>query len=131
MFVGPRPSRGQATRHRGWPNAFYNRFSSWMVGHRIEDLTSGFRAVRRRQFMEFLHLLPNAFSYPTTCTMAFFRAGYSVAYEPIDVLQREAGTQSHGAPPPTRSKPDYHQELDFHTAASTRGGLASRSIQYS
>ena len=54
-----------------------------MTGHRIADLTSGFRAVRAERFREFLHLLPNGFSYPTTSTMAFFRSAYPVAYVPI------------------------------------------------
>lgn len=95
MVVGARSADGQANRHRGLANAFYNRLASWMVGHPVKDLTSGFRVVRRKRFKEFLHLLPNGFSYPTTSTMAFFRAGYPVAYEPIDVQQRLKGTVSH------------------------------------
>lgn len=95
MVVGARDVAGQANRHRGLANRFYNRLASWMVGHRVEDLTSGFRAVRRDKFLEFLYLLPNGFSYPTTITMAFFWAGYSVAYEPIDVQPRMQGTKSH------------------------------------
>lgn len=95
MVVGARNADGQASRHRGWANAFYNRLASWMVEHSVKDLTSGFRVVRRKKFMEFLHLLPNGFSYPTTSTMAFFRAGHPVAYEPIDVQQRIQGTSSH------------------------------------
>lgn len=95
MVVGARSAGGQANRHRGLANAFYNRLATWMVGHPVKDLTSGFRVVRRKRFKEFLHLLPNGFSYPTTSTMAFFRAGYSVAYEPIDVQQRIKGTSSH------------------------------------
>ncbi|MDM0035956.1 glycosyltransferase family 2 protein [Variovorax sp. J22P271] len=95
MVVGARGAGGQASRHRGWANAFYNRLASWMVGHTVKDLTSGFRVVRRKKFEEFLHLLPNGFSYPTTSTMAFFRAGYPVAYEPIEVQQRIKGTSSH------------------------------------
>jgi len=59
-----------------------------MVGHKIEDLTSGFRAVNASKFREFLYMLPNGFSYPTTSTMAFFRAGYSVGYVPIHVNKR-------------------------------------------
>lgn len=95
MVVGARSSAGQASRHRGWANGFYNRLSSWMVGHKVADLTSGFRVARAAKFREFLYLLPNGFSYPTTSTMAFFRAGYTVGYLPIDVQQRMAGTQSH------------------------------------
>jgi glycosyltransferase involved in cell wall biosynthesis len=95
MVVGARDGSGQASRHRGLANAFYNRLASWMVGHEVKDLTSGFRAVRRDKFLEFLYLLPNGFSYPTTITMAFFRAGYAVAYEPIAVQPRMQGTSSH------------------------------------
>ena len=89
LVVGARSGLdSQASIARWGANSFYNRFSSWMVGHRIEDLTSGFRAVRRDKFLSFLHLLPNGFSYPTTSTMAFFRAGYSVGFVPIVVARR-------------------------------------------
>ncbi len=59
-----------------------------MTGYRIDDLTSGFRAVRARRFRKFLYLLPNGFSYPTTSTMAFFRAGFPVVYVPIHAGKR-------------------------------------------
>lgn len=88
MVVGARQAGSQASVGRGVANGFYNRLATYMTGHRIEDLTSGFRAVRADKFREFLYLLPNGFSYPTTSTMAFFRAGYSVAYEPIHAAQR-------------------------------------------
>jgi glycosyltransferase involved in cell wall biosynthesis len=88
MVVAARDGGGQASRSRGFANAFYNRLSSWMTGHTIHDLTSGFRAVRADKFREFLHLLPNGFSYPTTITMAFFRSAYPVAYVPVHVKQR-------------------------------------------
>jgi len=97
MVVGARVKGGQANIGRGLANAFYNRLASWMTGHRILDLTSGFRAVRADKFREFLHLLPNGFSYPTTSTMAFFRSAYPVAYVPVDV-QRRVGTNSHIRP---------------------------------
>ncbi len=83
MVVGARARAGQAGAHRALANGFYNRLASWMVESPIEDLTSGFRAVRAERFRRFLYLLPNTFSYPTTITMSFFRAGYPVAYEPI------------------------------------------------
>ncbi|VAX10525.1 Glycosyltransferase involved in cell wall biogenesis, partial [hydrothermal vent metagenome] len=89
MVVGARDRKGQAGLGRLLANTIYNKLASWMTGHKIEDLTSGFRAVRADKFREFLHLLPNGFSYPTTSTMAFFRAGYAVAYLPIHVLKRE------------------------------------------
>lgn len=88
MVVGARSRSGQASFGRWFANSLYNRLSSWMVNHRIQDLTSGFRAVRRKAFLEFLHMLPNGFSYPTTITMAFFRAGYSVSYVPVSVQER-------------------------------------------
>jgi glycosyltransferase involved in cell wall biosynthesis len=88
LVVGARQKGSQASVGRGLANGFYNRLASWMTGHRVEDLTSGFRAVRADKFREFLYLLPNGFSYPTTSTMAFFRAGYSVAYVPIHAARR-------------------------------------------
>ena len=88
MVVGARDIHGQASLGRRWANAFYNHFASWITGRKVKDLTSGFRLVRARQFREFLFLLPNGFSYPTTCTMAFFRAGYRVAYVPINAKPR-------------------------------------------
>ena len=97
MVVGARDRSGQANLHRGLANGFYNRLASWMTGHRIADLTSGFRAVRADKFREFLHLLPNGFSYPTTSTMAFFRSAYPVAYVPVPVARR-VGTSSHIRP---------------------------------
>ena len=95
MVVGARDRAGQANIQRSFANRFYNWFASWMVGHKVIDLTSGFRAVDAKKFKEFISLLPNKFSYPTTITMSFFRAGYSVAYEGIDVQKRLEGTQSH------------------------------------
>lgn len=88
MVVGARQRGSQASMGRGLANGFYNRLASYMTGHKVEDLTSGFRAVRADKFREFLYLLPNGFSYPTTSTMAFFRAGYSVAYVPIHAARR-------------------------------------------
>lgn len=88
MVVGARQKGSQANVGRGLANGFYNRLASWMTGHKVEDLTSGFRAVRADKFREFLYLLPNGFSYPTTSTMAFFRAGYAVAYVPIHAAKR-------------------------------------------
>ena len=88
MVVGARDWSGQAGVGRGVANALYNWLASRMTGFAVRDLTSGFRAARAGKFREFLHLLPNGFSYPTTCTMAFFRSAYAVAYESIPVAQR-------------------------------------------
>jgi glycosyltransferase involved in cell wall biosynthesis len=88
MAVGARDYASQAGVHRAFANGFYNRLSSWMVGQKIHDLTSGFRAVRAGKFRRFLYLLPNTFSYPTTITMSFFRAGFGVAYVPIQAPRR-------------------------------------------
>lgn len=88
MVVGARSDASQASWGRSLANRLYNRLASYMTGQPIADLTSGFRAVRAGKFRTFLYLLPNGFSYPTTITMAFFRAGYAVAYEPIHAGRR-------------------------------------------
>ena len=93
MVVGARSKRTHATFLRFCGNSFFNRLASSMTGHKIEDLTSGFRAVKADKFRKFLYLLPNGFSYPTTSTMAFFRSGFPVAYIPIHA--RKCGGKSH------------------------------------
>lgn len=88
MVVGARDWAGQAGVGRGVANTIYNWLASRMTNFPVLDLTSGFRAVDAEKFREFIHLLPNGFSYPTTITMAFFRSAYGVAYEPIPVARR-------------------------------------------
>lgn len=88
LVVGARQKGSQASIGRGIANGLYNNLASYMTEHKVADLTSGFRAVRADKFREFLYLLPNGFSYPTTSTMAFFRAGYSVTYVPIHAAKR-------------------------------------------
>jgi glycosyltransferase involved in cell wall biosynthesis len=89
MVIGARSAATQASVGRLVANTLYNRLSSWMANQTIRDLTSGFRIVNRQKFLKFLYLLPNGFSYPTTITMSFFRAGYSVAYVDIEADKRE------------------------------------------
>ena len=93
MAVGARSGDSHASWHRRGANYFYNQLASYMAGQKVLDLTSGFRAARRRHFLRFLYLLPNGFSYPTTSTMAFFRAGLPIAYVPISARRR--GGRSH------------------------------------
>ncbi|HET6725376.1 MAG TPA: glycosyltransferase family 2 protein [Gammaproteobacteria bacterium] len=88
MAVGARGRGSQANAGRGLANRIYNKLASLIVGHQIPDLTSGFRAARAALFKEFIYLLPNGFSYPTTSTMAFFRSGYQVGYLPITAAKR-------------------------------------------
>lgn len=88
LVVGSRKQADQATTARGIANFIYNKLASWLTGHEILDLTSGFRAVKRNKFLKFLPLLPNGFSYPATSTMAFFRTGYSVKFVSVPFGQR-------------------------------------------
>jgi glycosyltransferase involved in cell wall biosynthesis len=88
MVVGSRVKGSHAGLHRAVANDVFSRLASWMVSQSVEDLTCGFRVVDARKFRRFLYLLPNGFSYPTTITMSFFRAGYSVTYVPIHTPPR-------------------------------------------
>lgn len=98
LVVGTRSAQAHANLPRRLANGLYNWLASWLTGQPILDLTSGFRAVRRSAFLQFLPLLPNHFSYPTTSTMCLIRAGYGVHFEPVTVLARTAGTSSHIRP---------------------------------
>jgi glycosyltransferase involved in cell wall biosynthesis len=88
LVVGARSAATQATASRRLGNMVLNRLATYLTDRDIPDLTSGFRAARRECLLEFLHLLPNGFSTPTTTTLAFIKAGYSVAFEPVDAEQR-------------------------------------------
>jgi glycosyltransferase involved in cell wall biosynthesis len=88
LVIGARSKATQATHARRFGNAALNWLAGYLTERPIPDLTSGFRAAHRARLLEFLHLLPNGFSTPTTTTMAFIKAGYSVAFEPIEAEQR-------------------------------------------
>ena len=88
LIVGARSTATQATLARRIGNGLLNRLASYLTGRPIPDLTSGFRAARTAHLREFIHLLPNTFSTPTTTTLAFIKAGYNVGFEPIEAGQR-------------------------------------------
>ena len=89
LVIGARSRATQATHARRFGNSALNRLASYLTDREIPDLTSGFRAARRAHLREFLHLLPNGFSTPTTTTLAFIKAGYNVTFEPVEARQRE------------------------------------------
>src|SRR5688572_28840516 len=88
LVVGARSGSSQATTARRLGNDILNSLASYLAERRIPDLTSGFRAARRAYLLEFLHLLPNGFSTPTTTTLSFLRAGYNVRFEDVNARQR-------------------------------------------
>jgi len=88
LVVGARAAETQATSARRAGNGALNWLASYLTGRAVPDLTSGFRAARTSGLREFLHLLPNGFSTPTTTTLAFLKAGYNVTFEPIHARQR-------------------------------------------
>lgn len=94
LVVGARSYASQATLSRALGNGALSRFASMLSEFPITDLTSGFRAADRDRFREFLHLLPNGFSYPATSTLAFIKAGYNVTFVPIDGEKRSKGSKS-------------------------------------
>jgi glycosyltransferase involved in cell wall biosynthesis len=89
LVVGARAPQTQAGLARRVGNALLNGVAGYLTQQPIPDLTSGFRAARREHLVEFLHLLPNGFSTPTTTTLAFLKAGYSVRFEPIEAAKRQ------------------------------------------
>ena len=88
LVIGARAARTQASLPRRLGNMTLNAVASYLTEQPVPDLTSGFRAARRDYLLEFIHLLPNGFSTPTTTTLAFMRAGYSVRFEPVEAAQR-------------------------------------------
>ncbi len=88
MVVGARTTQSKTSLHRDIANFAYNKFASYMTNFAIKDLTSGFRLVKKSVAQQFIYLLPNTFSYPTTLTMSYLRSGRSVQYIPIETEKR-------------------------------------------
>jgi glycosyltransferase involved in cell wall biosynthesis len=88
LVIGARSPGSHASAIRRLGNQALNWLASHLTNRPIVDLTSGFRAARREHLLEFLHMLPNGFSTPTTTTLAFIKAGYSVRFEPVEAAQR-------------------------------------------
>ena len=91
LVIGARTSTYKGGIFRGSANRFFNWFASWLSRKDVVDLTSGFRAMRRTAALHFLPLFPDRFSAPTTTTLGFLKAGYNVAFIPIEVRPRAAG----------------------------------------
>ena len=91
MVVGARSVGDQASLGRALGNKLYNWFASYVAKFSIKDLTSGFRAVKATVARNFLYLLPNTYSYPTTLTLGVLRSGMSVKYIPIKARKRKTG----------------------------------------
>jgi glycosyltransferase involved in cell wall biosynthesis len=98
LVIGARSAHSHANLLRRAGNQALNGLAGYLAERKIPDLTSGFRAARRECLLEFLHLLPNGFSTPTTTTLAFIKAGYSVHFEPVDAAAREGQSKIRLAP---------------------------------
>jgi glycosyltransferase involved in cell wall biosynthesis len=88
MVIGARTKTSETSLHRDMANYFYNKFATYVTKFKIEDLTSGFRMVRKSTAAQYIYLLPNTFSYPTTLTMSYLRSGRSIKYLPIETKKR-------------------------------------------
>lgn len=91
MVVGARPKGHQASWGRALGNWIYNRLASYVTKFPVKDLTSGFRAVKSDIAHNFLYLLPNTYSYPTTLTLGVLRTGRGLKYVPINAKKRKTG----------------------------------------
>ncbi len=88
LVIGSRSDGKAQAMHRRLANLFYNKLASYVSGHKVEDLTSGFRVAHRDKIARFIPLFPNGFSYPATSTLAFLRSGFSVAFVPVAMRKR-------------------------------------------
>lgn len=91
MVVGARQNDQGASWSRHFGNKIFNLLASYVAKFPIQDLTSGFRAVKSDIARNLLYLLPNTYSYPTTLTLGALRNGRSLKYIPIDIQIRKTG----------------------------------------
>jgi len=91
MVVGARAKGHQASWGRALGNWIYNWMASYVAKFSVKDLTSGFRAIKSEMAHDFLYLLPNTYSYPTTLTLGVLRSGRSLRYVPVNTQSRKKG----------------------------------------
>lgn len=91
LVVGARDENSQTDFGRRMYHHLLNMLATYLSGMRVPDATSGFRAARREDLLQFIHLLPNGFSTPVTTSLAFIKAGYSVKFLPTTMQKRQGG----------------------------------------
>ena len=91
LVVGARSKKSQVSLFRGTGNWILNWLAGYVAKFKIQDLTSGFRAVKTEIAQSLLYLLPNTYSYPTTMTLGVLRNGRSLKYVPIESKKRAKG----------------------------------------
>jgi len=94
MAVGSRTAKSNVSRFRGVGNYLMRHLAMYLTEAHIMDLTSGFRAIYRDVLLEYTHLFPNTYSYPTTITMCLLKDGYPVSWVPMDNIGRRKTGQS-------------------------------------
>jgi len=65
-----------------------NKLANYVSGHKIPDINSGLRVFRKDTVLHYFPILPNAFSWTTTITLALLCDNYAIKYLPIDYRQR-------------------------------------------
>jgi glycosyltransferase involved in cell wall biosynthesis len=96
MVIGARKREAGSLRWLRTPTkTFIRLLASYLVGFRIPDLNSGFRAFRHDVSLRFLNILPNTHSWVSTITLCFLTNGYTVNFIPIDYYQRKGRSKFH------------------------------------
>ncbi|MCX6113242.1 MAG: glycosyltransferase family 2 protein [Proteobacteria bacterium] len=88
MVVGSRTNNSHISLLRKPGKKILSIVANYLSGTKIPDLNSGFRAIKKSMAMDFMHILPNGFSFTTTITLAALTSGYSVKYVPIEAPKR-------------------------------------------
>ena len=88
MVVGARTKKSKISLLRRPGKKILSITANYLAGTKIPDLNSGFRALKKSVALEFMHILPNTFSFSTTITLACIASGYSVKYVPIGAPER-------------------------------------------
>jgi len=91
LVVGSRIESYQGSWYRKLANRVYSGLASWLAQFPIDDLTSGLRIFRSSVVKKYAALFPHRFSYPTTSTLIFLRAGYNLKYVRVKVRPRQGG----------------------------------------
>jgi glycosyltransferase involved in cell wall biosynthesis len=89
MVVGERTGKVRAIpllrRPAKW---FLNRFASYLVRRKINDVNSGMRVFNKEIAVQYWNLYPDGFSLTTTITLAFIMGNHQIKNVSIDYMKR-------------------------------------------
>jgi glycosyltransferase involved in cell wall biosynthesis len=88
MVVGARTAESHVETARRPGKRVLRWFANFLTRRNIPDVNSGLRGFRREVILQYLHLMPDGFSFSTTSTLTFIKSNRRIHWVPIRTRPR-------------------------------------------